>query len=115
MLSGTLGIGFVWFLASIAAIIFPYRRREFYKKSGITWEIAGVPVISILGVLNAITNAVAIYIMLFDWRAFANSTTSEELVVAFLIVGVVIFYVMKYVRKKQGIDVNLIFREIPVE
>lgn len=115
VLSGTLGIGFVWFLASIAAIIFPFRRREFYKKSGINWEIAGVPVISILGVFNAITNAVAIYIMLFDWRAFANSTTSEELVVAFLIVGVVIFYVMKYVRKKQGVDVNLIFREIPVE
>ncbi|MGD0176086.1 MAG: amino acid permease [Candidatus Bathyarchaeia archaeon] len=115
VLSGTLGIGLVWFLASVAAMIFPFRRRDFYKKSGINWEIAGVPVISILGLLNAITNGVAIYIMLFDWRAFANSPTSEELVGAFLVVGVIIFYVMKYVRKKQGVDVNLIFQEIPVE
>ena len=115
VLSGTLGIGLVWLFASIAAVVFPWRRREFYKRSGIDWELGGVPVISIIGIINVVTNLVAIYIMIADWRAFANSPTSIAMVVGFLVVGLALFYVMKYVRKRQGVDVDLTFREIPVE
>jgi hypothetical protein len=53
--------------------------------------------------------------MIADWRAFANSPTSVALVIGFLVVGSVLFYVMKYFRKSQGVDVDLTFREIPVE
>ena len=115
VLSGSLGIGFVFLLASIAAVIFPFRQKDFFKRSGVDWKVVGIPVISIFGAINAITNIVAIYIMITDPRAGANSTTSLSMVVGFIIVGFVLFYLMKGYRKKQGVDVDLTFREIPVE
>jgi amino acid transporter len=115
VLSGSLGIGFVFLLASIAAIIFPFRLRGFYERSGINWDVGGVPVITISGVISAVTNLVAIYIMITDPRAAANSPTSLTMIVSFIVVGFLLFYVMKYVRKRQGIDVDLAFKEIPVE
>jgi amino acid transporter len=115
VLSGSLGIGFVFLLASIAAMIFPFRQKDFFKRSGVDWRVAGIPIISIFGAINAITNIVAIYIMITDPRAGANSTTSLSMVVGFIIVGFVLFYLMKGYRKKQGVDVDLTFREIPVE
>lgn len=115
VLSGALGIAWAFFFTSVAAVVFPFRRRDFYKRSGIAWEISGVPVISIVGGANVVALLAAIYIMIVDPRAGANSFPSLTLVLLFLLAGVVLFYAMKYVRKKQGVDVNLIFREIPVE
>ena len=71
--------------------------------------------ISIFGVINAITNIAAIYIMITDPRAGANSTTSLAMVMGFILVGFILFYLMKAYRKSQGVDVSLTFREIPVE
>jgi amino acid transporter len=115
VLSGALGIAFAFLFTSVAALVFPFRKRDFYKRSGVAWEVAGVPLISIVGGLNVIALLMAIYIMIVDPRAFANSPTSLTLVALFLLAGLALFYVMKYVRKRQGVDVNLIFREIPVE
>jgi amino acid transporter len=115
VLSGSLGIGFVFLLASIAAVIFPFTQKDFFRRSGIDWRVLGIPLISIIGGINAITNIVAIYIMITDARAGANSPTSLAMVVGFIAIGFVLFYGMKAYRKKQGVDVELTFRTIPME
>ena len=115
VLSGSLGISFVFLLASIAAVIFPFRQKEFFNRSGVDWKVASIPVISIFGAINVITNIVAIYIMITDPRAGANSSTSLSMVVGFIVVGFILFYLMKAYRKRQGVDVSLTFRQIPVE
>jgi hypothetical protein len=115
VLSGSLGIGFVFLLASISAVIFPFRQKDFFKRSGVDWKVAGIPLISIFGVINTITNIAAIYIMIIDPRAGANSTTSLAMVMGFTLVGFILFYLMKAYRKSRGVDVSLTFREIPVE
>lgn len=115
VLSGSLGIGFVFLLASIAAVIFPFTQKDFFQRSGVDWRVAGVPLISIIGGINAITNIVAIYIMITDARAGANSPTSLAMVVGFIVIGFVLFYAMRAYRKRQGVDVDLTFRTIPLE
>jgi len=115
VLSGSLGIGFVFLFASISALIFPFRQKDFFKRSGVDWKIGGIPLISIFGGINTITNIVAIYIMVTDPRAGANSPTSLAMVGGFMVIGFILFYVMKAYRKHQGVDVSLTFREIPVE
>jgi hypothetical protein len=115
VLSGSLEIGFVFLLASIAAVIFPFRQKDFLKRSEVDWKVAGIPLISIFGGTNAITNIVAISIMITDPRASANSTKSFLMVAGFIAVGVILSYSMKAYRKSQGVDVSLTFREIPVE
>jgi len=115
ILSGALAISFVWLCASIAAIIFPFHRKEFYARSGINYEIAKIPVISIVGSVNAVWNIVAIWIMVTDARAGANSPISLSFVGGLLLVGVVLFYAMRAYRKRQGVDTSLTFKAIPVE
>lgn len=52
-------------------------------------------------VIDAITNIVAIYIMITDPRAGVNSTTSFLMVAGFIAVGFILFYSMKAYRKSK--------------
>jgi len=115
VLSGTIGFGIAIIVACISAIVFPYRRKELYKKSGINWELAGIPVISIAGTINFISNAVILYIILTDARAGANAPSSIMTVFGIFILGFILFYAVRAYRKRQGIDVDLLFKEVPVE
>jgi amino acid transporter len=115
VLSGTLGVALVWLATSISGAVYPFRRQEFYRRSGVNWEVGRIPLISIVSVVNIATVLVLLYIMITDSRAFANSPSSVGMVLIFLVVGVLLFYAMKYIRKRQGVDLDLVFREIPVE
>jgi amino acid transporter len=115
VLSGTIGFGIAIVVTSIAAIVFPYVRSDLYKRSGINWELAGIPVISIAGTVNMITNLVILYIILTDARAGANSPSSMMIVAAIFVTGFILFYAIRAIRKKQGIDVDLLFKEVPIE
>jgi len=70
---------------------------------------------SIVGGINAVWNIAAIYIMITDPRAGANSPVSLAFVGGLLVIGVALFYGMRAYRKRQGIDTNLTLKEIPVE
>jgi hypothetical protein len=37
------------------------------------------------------------------------------IVAAIFVTGFILFYAIRAVRKKQGIDVDLLFKEVPVE
>ena len=115
VLSGTIGFGIAIAVACASAMVFPYVRRDLYKKSGINWELAGIPLISIAGTINLISNLVILYIILTDPRAGANGTSSILTVFSIFILGFILFYGIRAVRKRQGIDVDLLFREVPVE
>jgi amino acid transporter len=74
----------------------------------------GIPVVSWLGLLTAI--------ILF-WAAYAVAvnpllTGSAAPLTAYLfsgifVLGVIVYYVSKWYNNKQGIDVSLIFKEVP--
>jgi amino acid transporter len=115
ILSGTIGFGIAIIVASIAAVVFPFVRKDLYKRSGINYELAGIPVISIAGGVNVVSNLVILYIILTDARAGANSPTSIMTVFGIFVMGFVLFYAIRAVRKRQGIDVDLLFKEVPVE
>jgi amino acid transporter len=115
ILSGTIGFGIAIIVASVSAIVFPFWRKDLYKRSGINWELAGIPVISIAGAVNVISNLVILYIILTDARAGANAPSSLMTVFSLFVIGFVLFYGIRALRKRQGIDVDLLFKEVPVE
>lgn len=118
----TLNLFIVFIMVSIAAILFPYRQKELFESSpkSVRWKIGGVPFISVLGVIGVIVNAY-----------FGYATTSPAITpppsgavlqtLAFasvpltIIVGLVIYAVSYYVRKKQGIPLGLAFKQLPPE
>ncbi len=115
VLSGLLGFAPVWIFTSLAAVVFPFRRRDYYKKSGINREVAGIPIISVFGAMNAVIAFALMYMIATDSRFGANGTISIATAIGFFVVGLIVFYAMRAIRKRQGVDLDALFKEIPVE
>src|SRR5581483_9500058 len=110
------------FLATVvAAIILPWRRKDLYDASPIaSWKVAGVPAITIFGVITGLF----LLFMLYEWSfnsadlygtTFSATPNSVYYFLATYVVAVVIYVVACVVRKSQGIDLSRIHHEIPVE
>jgi amino acid transporter len=105
-------------IVSVAAIVFPFRRKELYDASPsiVKGRIAGVPVISILGAIALIFTLYASYYALTAPVMGPLNTASYSMVVGTFVAGLVIYYVAKMYRlKTEDIDLGLLIKEIPPE
>jgi APA family basic amino acid/polyamine antiporter len=114
------GVIAITFLGTVvAAAILPWRRKDIYESSPISrFRIAGIPVITITGVVSAIF----LLFMLAEWSfndvygtSFKINGASPKYFLATYLVAIAIYVVARVVRKRQGIDLARIHREIPVE
>ncbi|HZD37622.1 MAG TPA: amino acid permease [Actinomycetes bacterium] len=110
-----------WGVAMAAAVVFPSRRREFYEASPVRWKVGGVPVMSIAGGVAALFFVYVGYLLWNDPVAAGPMFTLHNLSREFWIVlGIVAFGIAwfagtKLYRRRQGIDIDLAFRQIPIE
>jgi amino acid transporter len=114
------GVIAITFLGTvIAAAIMPWRRKDIFENSPIArFRIAGIPVITITGVVSAIF----ILFMVAEWSfnavygtAFSLNASSPIYFLVTYLAALAIYVVARVVRKRQGIDLARIHREIPVE
>lgn len=114
------GVIAITFLGTVvAAAILPWRRKDIFENSPISrFRIAGIPVITITGVVSAIF----LLFMLAEWSfndvygtSFKINGASPKYFLATYLVAIAIYVVARVVRKRQGIDLARIHREIPVE
>ena len=114
------GVIAITFLGTcIAAAILPWRRRDIFQQSPIArFKVAGIPVITLTGAVSAIF----LVFMLIEWSfngvygtAFSVNIWSPIYFLATYALALVIYLVARTVRKRQGIDLSRIHREIPVE
>jgi basic amino acid/polyamine antiporter, APA family len=114
------GVIAITFLGTvIAAAIMPWRRKDIFENSPIArFRIAGIPVITITGVVSAIF----ILFMVAEWSfnavygtAFSLNASSPIYFLVTYVAALAIYVVARVVRKRQGIDLARIHREIPVE
>ncbi|HEX9363406.1 MAG TPA: APC family permease [Candidatus Dormibacteraeota bacterium] len=110
------------FLATVvAAIILPWRRKDLYDASPIArYKVAGVPAITIVGVITGLF----LLFMLYEWSfnadnlygtSFESTPNSVYYFLATYIVAIVLYVAARIVRSRQGIDLSRIHHEIPVE
>lgn len=114
------GVIAITFLGTvIAAAIMPWRRKDIFENSPIArFKVAGIPVITITGVVSAIF----LVFMLAEWSfnavygtSFSLNASSPIYFLVTYLVAIAIYVVARVVRKRQGIDLARIHREIPVE
>jgi APA family basic amino acid/polyamine antiporter len=99
---------FIWPLG-LAAMFLPYTRPDLFEKSTFQVKIGKVPVITILG---AITFLIGFWIMLYV--ALELTDIWAQIGVALLMLIGLIFVVSMYAKnRREGIDPNKIFTEIP--
>ncbi len=116
ILDATLVIAVTFLGTSIAAIVLPWPKKSLYENSPIAkYKVAGIPLITFSGVLTAA-------FLLFNlWKWFkddlygVNNKDSLIFMGSMYVLALVVYVVAKIYRKSQGIDLNSIYREIPVE
>jgi amino acid transporter len=120
MIAFTIAVWMIsWAIFGIAGMIFPWRRRDIFDKSPslVKTRVAGVPVVSILGLATFIVSVVACALIIYPaFTGAAVALQSQYLLatIAFLFgVPTVIFWVSYAYHKSQGIPVDLRFKEVP--
>ena len=101
------------FLPGITAALLPYRRRDIYEVSPIKREIAGVPLITIFGVIQA----AYMLFMVYEYVAWPQFGISAPLPLflnfGMILVGFALYWLIRAIRRRQGVDIDLAFAEIP--
>jgi APA family basic amino acid/polyamine antiporter len=103
-------------VTGLAAIAFPRRMPELYLQQPISrHRVFGVPLIQVTGVL-AILFTLAWSAAFFRFRTeFGMTTWLEITFLAIIASGALIFYVMRSIKRRAGLPIELAFREIPPE
>jgi amino acid transporter len=102
---------FAWIPISVTAILFPYIKRDIYEKSPLrSLTIAGIPLVTLLGMVGLVYSC---YIAYSFWMATVY--VGQVTIVLVSAIGLSIFYFAKWYRKAHGIDLELVFKQIPPE
>jgi basic amino acid/polyamine antiporter, APA family len=115
-LVGIFGFILGFMIVSIAAIAFPYRLRDVFESSPVRWRFAGIPVVSLVGALSLVALAVMAWAFWTDPSAgIAGKTSTKVLNFGIFFSGLVVYFVAAAIRRRQGVEVERRFKEIPVE
>jgi amino acid transporter len=107
-----------FWITSFAAILLPYRKPELFESAPdmVKRKVWGIPLITIAGVVNFVLFSLILYSS-FTLPSFAGPVgpTAIAFVLGIYIVGLIVYFVVASVRKRQGINLNLLYSEIPPE
>jgi basic amino acid/polyamine antiporter, APA family len=109
-------IAIMYFVTTLAAIALPWRRRDIYRASPIArYEIMGIPLVTFSGVVFLCFLGFALVKWLTDDLYGVNHSSSLLYMAGLYVLAAVIFGISRFVRKREGIDLKAINREIPVD
>ncbi|HEU4672854.1 MAG TPA: APC family permease [Candidatus Limnocylindrales bacterium] len=107
-------------IVGVAAFVFPDRRPDLYQASPANVNVGGIPVLKIVSVLSILVMLFLTWLTLaFPALALAGDAGNIWQIPAFMgmivVVGLVVYYGAKMLRRGQGVDVDLVYRELPPE
>ena len=126
-LCSTLVIAVTYLGTTIAAIILPYRKPDLYNASPIAkYKVLGIPLITVAGVIFGGFLIFLLYQWILDPNALYGigysinengykNGTSIIYMLANYALAAIIYYGFKARRKSEGIDLDKVQAEIPVE
>ncbi|MBI3361507.1 MAG: APC family permease, partial [Chloroflexi bacterium] len=126
-LASTLVIAVTYLGSTIAAILLPYIKKDLYEASPIAkYKVAGIPLITVAGVIFAAFLIFLLYQWLLDPNALYGigysinengykNGTSLIFMGAMYVLALIIYLGAWYYRKSHGVDLSMVYKEIPVE
>lgn len=117
-LSVLLGLSSTLIITAIGAMVLPYRQRAMVENSPYGRKLAGLPLLTVVAAVALLGFATAIAVLL--WDPGSGASLSDNPGKLWLTLGVyalafAIYFVSREVRKRQGIDLTLTYRELPPE
>jgi amino acid transporter len=115
-LDATLVIAVTYLFSAIAVVVLPFRKRELWRASPASKvKVFGVQIVPVAGVITIGLLGFNLYEWLTNDNYFVNNKTSLIYMGAMYVLAIVIYVVARVVRRRQGIDLSLVNKEIPVE
>src|SRR5215469_8800815 len=121
---GILLAGLTWIMPGLNAILIPYRRPDLFQLTNNTGKFLGLPRLVWSGIIWLIF-IVPVYVGAFGYPVYqglrsgatsylslSNSSGVGVALIA-LAVGIVIYFLMRIVNASRGINVRMIFQELP--
>ena len=107
-----------FWITGVSALVFPYVRKDMFDAAPelVKKKIAGIPIISISGLISVILFSLILYSS-FALPAFSGpiGPTATGFVVGIYVAGLVIYYIARAYRRRAGIDLDLLHKEVPPE
>jgi amino acid transporter len=100
----------IFFFFGLAATLFPYIRQDLYKSGSKQYEVAGIPVVTIFGVL---TVATSFFIFIFTLQSLNYASIAMLIIIS--VIGLILYTHQQRQNLKEGIDINRIYTQIPPE
>jgi amino acid transporter len=121
---GILLAGLTWIMPGLNAILIPYRRPDLFQLTNNTGRFLGLPRLVWYGIIWLIF-IVPVYLAAFGYpvyqglrssgTAYLSLSNSSGVGVALIliVIGIVVYFVMRSVNTSRGINVKMIFQELP--
>jgi hypothetical protein len=115
-LDATLVIAVTYLFSAIAVVILPWRKPELWAASPASKiKVLGVPIVPVSGVITIGLIGFCLYEWLSNDLYFVNNKSSLVYMGAMYVLGIILYIAARMIRRRQGIDLGLINKEIPVE
>jgi amino acid transporter len=115
-LDATLVIAVTYLFSAIAVVVLPWRKPELWAASPASKiKVLGVPIVPASGVITIGLLGFCLYEWFTNDLYYVNKADSLWYMGAMYVLAIVIFVTARIVRRRQGIDLGLINKEIPVE
>jgi amino acid transporter len=115
-LDATLVIAISFLGTTIAAMILPWRRPQIYNASPIAkYRVLGLPLITAAGAMFAIFLVFCLYKWFQDDVYGVNHADSLYYVGALYVIAFALYGASRLYRRSQGVDMKMVYGEIPAE
>ncbi len=103
-------------VTSLGGALFPYRSKQIYDGSpAATYTVAGVPLVTIAGIVGAVCVGALIYVALTVPALGITSPGSRVAIGAAFVSGVVVYVASRLIQRSRGVDTSLAYRYVPPE
>jgi basic amino acid/polyamine antiporter, APA family len=115
-LDATLVIAVTYLFSSIAVVILPWRKPDLWRASPASRvKVLGVPIVPVSGVITIGLLGFCLYEWFSNDLYFVNNRGSLVYMGLMYVLAIVVYVAARLIRRRQGIDLGLINKEIPVE
>jgi APA family basic amino acid/polyamine antiporter len=115
-LDATLVIAVTYLFSAIAVVILPWRKPDLWAASPASrLKLLGVPIVPAAGVITIGLIGYCLYEWLSNNAYGINNNDSLIYMGAMYVLALAIYIAARVIRSRQGIDLSLINKEIPVE
>ena len=104
--------------STLVGTLFPYLKstKQIYANSPVSkYKVFGAPLITVMGALGMVYFGVMFYLYISDPRYGTNNPLSAMYIFGGIAISAVIYFVYRIYRRRQGVNTDLTYREIPTE